>query len=1141
MKSKHGFLALFLMGLLMVTGCNHFQGADLTPHDLRCEYLQNPLGIENPTPALSWKLFSKKHNQIQTAYQVLVSFSKDNLEQNIGDLWDTGKVNSDKNVFISYAGQKISSGERAFYKVRVWDRKDGPSQWSEIHYWEMGLVNSSDWEASWIGQGEDQNPDSFETGPAPYFRKEFTLKENIKSARVYVSGLGYYELYLNGQKVSDNVLVPAQTNYDKRELQNLIYHYDDQSTTRVLYNTYDVTDLVSDGANTAGIVLGHGWYNQRSRPVEGWMWYNLPRLILQLDVEYLNGERQTITSDNSWKVSTGPIVYNQIFTGEIYDARLELDGWAKAGFDESAWNNAKTVKPPTGKLEPQLAPPDKVVKTLRPVSVTNPQKGVYLYDVGQMISGWARLHVKGSPGDTVSLRFIEELGSDYRQKDIYILKGENVETYEPRFTWHAFRHVEVSGLKTELTLNDLEAVVVNTAVNTVGSFECSNDLFNKIYRNYIWTQLGNFHGSFSSDCPHRERLGYTGDGQLLVESSIFNFDMTQFYQKWINDMNDARNKNTGYVPHTAPFGGGGGGPAWGSSYVIVPWFYYLYYGDKNVLRQHYDGMKQWVEYLGTRTDENGIVVREEPNGWCLGDWAPPARIELPEPLVNTCFYFYCADIMSKIADVLKDTDDKNYFDNLKTTIKTALNEKYLDKSENRYWTSYQGADVFPLAFGVVPEERRDNVFQSLLNHVDKNKGHLDTGILATPLLLEVLTEMGRKDLAFSIMNQRDFPSFGHYILGKGATTLWEEWDGRGSHSHPMYGSVIRWFYKALAGFNPDPKQPGFKHIIFKPTPCGDLEFAKASYNSLYGPIASDWKTNKDDFTLNIDIPANTTATVFVPTTDENKVRFDKNVGVKFIRFENNRAIYSVGSGKFQFKSKGISELVGPVRLPTPIITGGKTLYHNSNNADITITASNDADIFYTTDGTEPDENSNRYSGPIQINKQTILKTRAYSKKFSPSYVVTEKIRFIDPVKNGLKYTVFEGSWKDRPELNNITAVSTGRTYEFDVNKIPRRGDWVAVSFEGFFDIVNSGEYTFYASANNGCVVYVDDKIVVDNAGYTGGPATQGKINLTNGRHSLKVFYYENDGTESMDFEIEGPGIERQPFPPEMVFHSKGGI
>ncbi|MCK5370382.1 MAG: chitobiase/beta-hexosaminidase C-terminal domain-containing protein, partial [Cyclobacteriaceae bacterium] len=544
-------------------------------------------------------------------------------------------------------------------------------------------------------------------------------------------------------------------------------------------------------------------------------------------------------------------------------------------------------------------------------------------------------------------------------------------------------------------------------------------------------------------------------------------------QKWINDMDDARNKTTGYVPHTAPFGGGGGGPAWGSSYVIVPWFYYLYYGDKDILRQHYDGMKQWIKYLGTRTDENGIVVREEPNGWCLGDWATPTKIELPEPLVNTSFYFYCADIMSNVAEVLENNVDKSRFDKLKTTIQSSFNKKYFNKSENRYWTSYQGADVFPLAFGMVPEELREKVFQSLVNHVIKNKGHLDTGILATPLLLEILTEMGREDLAFTIMNQRDFPGFGHYILGKGATTLWENWDGQSSHSHPMYGSVIRWFYKALAGINPDPKQPGFKHIIIKPTPCGDLTFVKADFNSLYGPIKSEWKIENNTFQLDIEIPANTSATVLIPTTRSELVSATSSQNVVFTGFENNRVIYKVGSGKYTFSSKQIDELIKPMHLPVPLIIGGESLFHKPNKALITMEASPDADIYYTIDGSEPTQNSSKYIAPIELNKITTIKTRAFKNGFLPSYINEQKISFVDPQVNGLKYTVYEGEWKDRPDLNKIKSVSTGKTFEFDVNKIQRRGDWVAILFEGFVEIEQEGEYTFHSSANNGSVVYID--------------------------------------------------------------------
>ncbi|MBN1559609.1 family 78 glycoside hydrolase catalytic domain [candidate division KSB1 bacterium] len=884
--------------LLSLSGCQLAHKATLTPYDLRCDYLENPLAIDDPTPDLSWKLSSRNVNQKQTAYQIQVAGTIRNLKQGNGDLWDSGKVVSEQNLHVTYAGTPLVSRQKAFWRARVWDEKNRVSEWSAAASCQMGLEAEA-WQAKWIGVGEDCCPDSPATAPAPHFRTEFTIDQPVRSARAYASGLGYYELYLNGVKVSEDLLAPAPTNYDRRQLRHLLYRYDDQSSTRVLYNTYDIACYLKEGENAAGMILGNGWYNQRDRRVEGWLWYDTPRFILQLELEYENGDTRLITSDESWKATTGPITHDGIFTGEHYDARLELGSWHSPGYDDSAWQQARAVRPPTGPLQPQLAPPDRAARIVKAVSITHPQEKVFVYDMGEMISGWARLTVSGARGDTIAVDFIEELGESYGQRDLYVIKGDGHETFEPRFTWHAFRHVKVSGAS-GLSLTDLVGVVVHTAVDMVGRFSCSNELFNKIYDNYIRTQLGNFHGSFSSDCPHRERLGYTGDGQLLVESSIYNFDMTQFYRKWINDMADARNVKTGYVPHTAPFNGGGGGPAWGSAFVIVPWLYYTYYSDLEILRDHYHGMRQWVDYLTTRTDATGLVVREEPNGWCLGDWATPARIELPEPLVNTCYYYHCADILSRVAPLVGREEDVSHYEELKRKSRAALQHVYYDDAVQRYWQGRQGADLFPLAFGMTPEEHSAGVLASLVANVEKNARHLDTGILATPLLLEVLTDKGRPDLAFTIMNQRDFPGF-HYILNQGATTLWEEWDGRGSHSHPMYGSVIRWFFKALAGIQPDPAHPGFKHIILKPTPCGDLTFVKALFHSPYGRIRSDWEI-KDQFIWDIEIPANTTATVYVPAMDRAQVTFSITEGVRFIRQEDGRAVYTAGSGVYQIRS-----------------------------------------------------------------------------------------------------------------------------------------------------------------------------------------------------------------------------------------------
>jgi len=1140
--SKGNIFSVILMAVtLTITSCNLSDKKTIQQLNLRCENLENPIAIDIADPLLSWNMESEKRGQEQSAYQILVSGSEKNLNENIGDYWDSGKIQSDISVNIKYAGKLLQSRDVLYWKVKIWNAEGDESPWSKTSKWEMGFLERTDWQAKWIGIAEDLDPLSTKTTPAPYFRNEIDVDKKVKSAKVYVSGLGYYELYLNGNKVGDHVLAPAQTNYDKRVLPKLLYHYDDQSTTRVFYNTFDVTAQLKAGKNAIGMILGNGWYNQRDRDVEGDLWYSTPRLICQLEIEYINGKKELITSNNNWKVTTGPILHDGIFTGEIYDARLEMEGWNSPGFDDSNWQTAELVRPPTGKMEVQLAPPDKMVRTFKPISISINENGITVVDAGEMISGWVRLRVNEKSGQEIVMRFIEEMGSNYGQRDVYISKGSGNEIYEPRFTWHAFRTIEINGLTQPLTNDDIDIVVVNTDVTPAGTSNCSNELFNKIQENYIRTQLGNFHGSISSDCPHRERLGYTGDGSILVESSILNFDMTNFYQKWTNDMDDARNKNTGFVPHTAPFGGGGGGPAWGSAYVITPWFYYLYYGDARILEQHYSGMKQWVEYLGTRCDENGIVVREEPRGWCLGDWATPDKIEIPPSYVNTCYYFYVSDLMAKISKVLGENGDAEYFQKLANEIKEVINTHFFDVHTKQYWEGRQGSNVLALAFGIVPEEHIQDVLKNLADNINKNKGHLDTGILATPLLLDVLTKYGMEDLAFSIMNQRDYPGFGDYILGKGATTLWENWNEKSSHSHPMYGSVIRWFYQALAGIYPDEENPGFKNVIIKPSICGDLTFASADYNSVYGKISSSWKLIDGDLVLNVEIPANTTATIYIQATNPDKITeggkdIKEVLGMEFVGMEKNSAVYTVGSGKYGFVSKEVAPLIKSLRVSTPSILPRDTLFTKPDKANIAIeSATEEAKIYYTTDGSVPTDKSLAYAGFFSLESDAILKAVAYKDGFLPSYTQTEIVKFIDPEINGLNYTVYEGEWDERPDLNKIKAVSTGRQYDFDVTGIKKREDYIAIIFEGFIQIKKPGNYTFYSSANNGSWFYVDNKLVVDNTGDNNSGNEKGEIRLEKGKYPLKVIYYENDGTEAIDVFMKGQGMEKQAIPPSVLF------
>ncbi|MDR3625905.1 MAG: family 78 glycoside hydrolase catalytic domain [Ignavibacteriaceae bacterium] len=875
--------------------------------DLECENLINPLSIGSSVPRFSWKLQSYKNGVKQKAYRIIVSGSPEEIKCHKGNYWDSGKIESNQSINVPYNGRELISGLKLYWAVKVWDQNNSESEWN-IASFETGLLNNNDWKALWIGTECNIPQDSAITGPAPYFRKEFELNKKIKSVRAYVCGLGFYELYLNGNKIGDQVLAPAQTNYDVRNLNNLRYPYDDQSTQRVLYNTFDVTGQLKSGQNTVGIVLGNGWYNMRDHRPEGDMWYDTPRLILQMEVIYQDGTKNLITSDSSWKYTTGPLLHDGIYTGEMYDARLQLAGWNMNGYDDGNWNNARLVRPPSGALQPQLAPYDKIMRTISPLSVKRVNDSTYLFSIDEMISGWAQLKVKGNAGDTIRLRFIAEEGNDYKQSDTYILSGKGEETWEPKFTWHAFRTIEAVSKKAHLDKNSLLVKVVNTDVKSAGSFYCSNKLFNKIYKNYLRTQFDNFHGSLSSDCPHRERLGYTGDGEVLTETALYSFDMIQFYNKWFNDFEDARNKKTGFVTHTAPFEGGGGGPAWGSAMVIMPWKYYCFYGDRKILEDHYRGMKQWVAYLSTRTDERGIVMREEPNGWCLGDWCTVDKIELPAPLVNTCYYYYVTNIMKDVAGVLGRKGDSLFFANQLNKIKNDFNRVFYDSVKKQYWENRQGANVFPLAFGLVSEENENAVYNSLLDHLKKLNYHFDTGILSTPLLLNVLTQRNNADLAYQLMNQKDYPGFGDAILNKGATCLWEYWDGRKSRCHPMFGSVIAWFYKTLAGINYDTDNPGMQHFIIEPGMYDSLSFCKASYNSVYGKIVSDWKVKKDGtFTINVEIPDNTTATIKIPAKDEkhllnNNIPVSSSKNIKIQKFIDGKVILDLEPGRYNLSS-----------------------------------------------------------------------------------------------------------------------------------------------------------------------------------------------------------------------------------------------
>ncbi|MEA3460564.1 MAG: family 78 glycoside hydrolase catalytic domain, partial [Bacteroidota bacterium] len=721
--------------------------------------------------------------------------------------------------------------------------------------------------------------------------------------------------------------------------------------------------------------------------------------------------------------------------------------------------------------------------------------------------------------------------------DTYILKGQETEVWEPCFTWHAFRTVDVSS-PIPLTLESITGMVVNTDVKPAGMFHSSNELFNTILENFQRTQLGNMHGGVPSDCPHRERRGYTGDGQIAAEAAIFNFDMASFYTKWMKDLGDAQNPETGYVPNTVPYQSGGGGTAWGSAYIIIPWQIYLYYGDKTILKEHYPGMKLWIEYLKSLTDPTGILNEEK-----LGEWVPPDVTEIPPSLVSTAYYYYDLKLLSDIATVLEKPGDSGYFRDLAAQTKKAFNRKYYRESTKSYSIGRQGANVFALGFGLVPENRIGEVFKSLVRNIESNTGeHFDTGMMGTPLALDVLTRYGRVDLAYSMMNQHDYPSFGDAI-DQGATTIWETWLGDASHSHPMFGSVCQWFYQALAGIYPDPDNPGFKNMIIKPHALRNLEFAGANYESVFGRIESHWEWDGNDLLLNLGLPANTTATVFLPAADPDDVSINgravKNCNhVSFLEFRDSVVRYQVESGSYKFRVKDVRSLTKVSRLSAPKIIPADTLLFLPDTALVRILSEDEkAQIRYTLNGSEPDEHSPLYSEPIKINSNTIIKAKLFRTGYSPGSYSVGTLNFVNPQLNGLNYQYYEGSWERIPDFNTLEPLRTGSIYEIGLDQIPFKQEKFGLILEGSIEIPATGLYTFYVNSNDGSKLFIDGELVIDNDGPHGALEKEGKIVLSEGRHNLRITYFQAGGGFHLKAYLAGPDMEKESIAPDNLYKS----
>jgi alpha-L-rhamnosidase len=1077
-----------------------FGGVAVTANSLKTEYAVNPLGIDCAQPRLSWTLetvVTGRRSQSQTAYQVLVASSAANLAVNNGDQWDNGKVLTDRSVNVIYNGAAVTTGKRYYWKVRVWDESDQVSDWSTAAWWEMGLLQTADWQqAKWISirsaspisiprlaadwtnytfeadfsiqqsyagfvfrdggfwwQVANGNPGrlraydsagsallkdiaiykAINTGTiyhfkveiagtliktyldgvlvdtttngnnpkgtiglrcesgarslfdnilvkdsgnnvmfqddcndnavnnfqwavsangnldihdgkymldaktglaAPLVRKKFQISKSISQARAYICGLGYYELFINGQRIGDNVLDPGYTNYSKR----------------LLYTTYDVTGNLQQNTNAVGVMLGRGWYGITTPNV--WNdyrapWNSEPKAIIRLNIQFTDGTSTDIISDGSWKAAEGPVVFDSIRAGEIYDARKEKSGWETSGYDDTGWDNGQEVSGPQGILAAQTIQPVKAVDTLTPVSVSNPKAGVYVYDLGRNIAGWCRLTVSGPAGTNIVLKHGQRLNGDGTvnvdelrgnidygayQRDAYILKGTGTETWEAHFSYKGFRYVELNGFPGTPNTSNLAGRVAHSAVDAIGTFTSSNTLINQVYTLTQRSILNNLY-SIPTDCPHLEKNGWTCEDHLLAEMSMYSFDMERMFEKRLNDFLDDQGVD-GTLQCVVPsaWGDRNTDPAWEGSYILIAWYLYQFHGDPGILQKHYDGMKKYVDRLTQTAISSGYIL----NGW-YGDWSSPGNMNPPEgaQLTSTAYYYYYVQIMSQVANLLGKSTDAATFSTLANTIKTAFNDRFFDADNEKYRVGGEGyrqtSNVFPLFLGIVPDGHENSVAINLVNDIIQTRGnHLNVGILGLKYLPKVLADRDFTDITYNMFEKTDQPSHG-FMSALGATTLWEQWgtDAR-SLDHKMYGTIGDWMYRNVAGLDLDPFNPGFKHIIIKPLPGNGVSSARAEYGSDYGRIISDWNLN-GDLTLNVTIPVNTTAKVQIPkssytniTIKEGSITIWNNgtytggaAGVSYAGETAGFINFDVGSGVYSFIRSGVFRTPTPIPSPSP--------------------------------------------------------------------------------------------------------------------------------------------------------------------------------------------------------------------------------
>lgn len=894
------------MGLCLSLSAQHLRVVAL-----QCNALSNPLGVDVASPKLSWKIQSDQKWVSQVAYQIYVSSDPNFKASKSTWLWDSKKTTTATSINVGYNGLALKSGQMCYWKVKVWDSK-GNVATSAVAHWQMGVLKNTDWAgAKWIALEKladtlvnplptDGQKDRFKgNNTLPIFRKSFDVKKKIKQATIFISGLGQLELSCNGQKVSNDFLAPGWTKYDKE----------------ALYVTYDVTQQLQLGQNTLGIMLGNGFYyippvSGRYRKLK--VAFGYPKVICRLLIEYVDGSTANVVSDASWKTAPSPITFSSIYGGEDYNANLAQKDWDKSGFDDKAWRSVLLVDGPH--LHAQKEEPVKVMQRFEPISSNNLPNGQQVFDFGQNASAIVEIKVKGKKGDTVKVKPAELLNSDgsVNQKNsgspyyfTYVLKGGGEEVWRPRFTYYGFRYAQVSG-----PLTSIQSLHIRNAAPTVGSFACSNPLFNQAFGLIDWAVKSNMVSVFT-DCPHREKLGWLEQLHLMGSSIRYNYDALPLFKKAMADMRNSQLEN-GLVPEIAPeyvkFEWGGNdmfrdSPEWGSSSIILPWYLYQWYGDKSVLEDNYGMMQRYLTYLAGKAEKH--LLKQGLGDWYdLGPKAPGVSQLTPMGVTGTAIYYYDLTIAQKVATLLGKADDAVKYKSLANQIRTAFNNEFFNPNTKQYATGSQTANAMAVYMGLVAQKDKQAVIDNLIKDIRDRNNALTAGDIGYRYVLRVLEAAGRSDVIFEMNNRSDVPGYGMQ-LAKGATALTESWQALPtvSNNHLMLGHLMEWFYSGLLGIRQDTSSLAFKKIIIAPRVVGNITWAKGAYQSPYGKIVSNWQKSKAGFELDVEIPANTTATIFLPASANAKIE-EKNRNVfKLLGFENGCAKLAVGSGYYQFKTQ----------------------------------------------------------------------------------------------------------------------------------------------------------------------------------------------------------------------------------------------